>query len=43
MEFKTESQEKKINNEDRHVKLIKIAGLKVMIHVTVYKDNLLFN
>lgn len=39
MEFKTKSQKKKINNDDRHVKLIRIAGLKVMIHVTVFKKN----
>nr|XP_034319165.1 transient receptor potential cation channel subfamily M member-like 2 isoform X2 [Crassostrea gigas] len=28
MEFKTKLEDKKINNEDRHIKLIKIAGLK---------------
>lgn len=32
MEFKKKSQEKKINDDDRHVKLIKIAELKVIIH-----------
>lgn len=29
MEFKTEAYEKNISHEDRHVKLIRIAGEKV--------------
>lgn len=40
MEFKTESQEKEINDNDRHVKLIKIAGIKVTIHVAVHWNTL---
>lgn len=34
MEFKTDSDKKKeMDDKDRHVKLIKIAGKKVIIHV----------
>lgn len=34
MEFKTDSDKKKeMDDKDRHVKLIKIAGIKVIIHV----------
>lgn len=41
IEFKTKSQEKEINDNDRHVKLIKIAGIKVKIHVTAHCNAIL--
>lgn len=40
MEFKTKLEDKKINNEDRHIKLIKIAGLKVLFHEIVFMNNI---
>lgn len=36
MEFKTKCQQKEIYDDDRHVKLISIAELKVPIKVVVY-------
>lgn len=41
MEFKTKSQEKEINDKDRHVKLIKIAGIKVKIQVAAHCNAIL--
>lgn len=40
MEFKTKLEDKKINDEDRHIKLIEIAGLKVLIHEIVFINNI---
>lgn len=36
MEFKTESQVKETNDNDRHVKLINISGKRVIVHVAVH-------
>lgn len=37
MEFKTKSQLKEIDDNDRHVKLIKISGKKVEIHEAIHE------
>lgn len=40
MEFKIKLEDKKINNEDRYIKFIKIVGFKVLFYEIVFMNNI---